>query len=404
MKQKILQLKSKIFRRRSVKKKIIRLSLTCLYRLNYVFPKKNNLWLISAWFGERYSDNSQYLFEYVLQNQPGIKIFWITKNSEVYSYLRKQNKPVIYAYSVKAIWFLLRAKVYIFSSNLNDVTWFGAGKNTFCLQLWHGSPLKKIVCDNPIEWQRWQSEDYLRHITLYPYDREHCDAVITPSNYFQEIFRSAFRLQSQHFPIVGFPRVDRLLSGVKPYSTHAPKLLYAPTFRGTRSEVRAVVEYGQFFSLNQLFQRYHAHMEIQYHPVDDVTPKVQGFSHISELLPQDDFYTYLQEIDILITDYSGLIFDFLLTGKPVICVASDIDTYVTQDRPLYRHPSEVPGLHVCYTWDEVYELLEKIFQGVPGIKKELTKEQLSDLYAFEDCNASQRITDYIKKSIGEARF
>ncbi|MES2203860.1 MAG: CDP-glycerol glycerophosphotransferase family protein [Pseudomonadota bacterium] len=371
-----------------------------LYRLNAVFPKKNTLWLASSWYGERYSDNSRYLFEYVLKHELNIRIFWITRNLDLYQQLRYAKTPVVYAKSLRALWLILRAKVYVFSSSLQDVSSFGVSANTFSLQLWHGSPLKKICCDDPIEWKHLNSAAYKHHLSLHPFDAERYNAVIAPSSYFQNIFQSAFRLQSQHFPILGYPRIDRLLLGVRPYSSTAPMLLYAPTFRGSEGVMRALSDkampqQAQLETLDKLFYDYHAHMEIQYHPVDAKSRLVAGFNCIHSIEKYDDFYEYLQKIDILITDYSGLMFDFLLTKKPVICVISDIETYVSQDRELYRHPSEVPGLYVCKTWDEVHETLEKIFKEGPSPEKILTDEQLSEIYGFQDCLSSKRIVEYV---------
>lgn len=375
-----------------------------LYHLNCIFPKKNNLWLIGAWFGERYSDNPKYLFEYILTNVPKIKIVWVTKSKSVYWQLRSKHMPVVYSASLKAIWLLLRAKVYIFSSGIKDVTWFGASQYTIRLQVWHGSPLKKIVCDNPMEWEHLNSENYYRHIRLYPYDKECYSAVVAPSKYYQKIFRSAFRLQSKHFPILGSPRLDRLLSEIKPYNYSAPTLLYAPTFRGVKGTIQALntmtmPQPEQLKLLDMLLERYQAHMSVQYHPVDNMTPSFDGLNRITQVGFLEDFYGFLQGVDILITDYSGLMFDFLLTKKPVICVISDIDVYITEDRQLYRHPSEIPGLHVCHTWDEASKLLAEILQHGPKPDKILTLEEWCDLYAFQDCFASKRIVKYLKRAV-----
>lgn len=375
-----------------------------LYRLNIILPKKKTLWLAGAWYGEKYSDNSRYLFEYVLKHEVGIRIFWVTRNKSLYKRLLHGRVPVVYAKSLRACWYVLRARVYLFSSSLQDVSLFGASSKTFCFQLWHGSPLKKICCDDPVEWVYLNSEKYRQHIQTNPFDLERYDAVAVPSIYFQKILQSAFRLQCQYFPVVGYPRVDYLLAGLRPYHSQTPKLLYAPTFRGCQEGVRALGDKAlpqsiHLAKLDRLLHAYHACMEIQYHPVDAVSYPIVNFGCIFPVKKQDDFYAYLQNVDILITDYSGLMFDFLLTKKPVICVISDIDSYMVEDRELYRHPSEVPGLYVCNTWDEVHETLENIFKNGPNPEKFLTDEQRSKIYAFQDLLASQRIVEYLKNHI-----
>ena len=152
----------------------------------------------------------------------------------------------MYGRSLQAIWILLRAKVYVFSSGLQDVSRLGASGKTFCLQLRHGSPLKKFCCDDPVEWRHLNSSAYKQHLYLNPFDVERYDAVTAPSHYFQKIYQSAFRLQCQHFPILGYPRIDRLLSKVQAYHSKAPKLLYAPTFRGSEGIIRALSDKAWF--------------------------------------------------------------------------------------------------------------------------------------------------------------
>lgn len=36
-----------------------------------------------AWFGEKYADNSKYLFEYVNKNHPEIRVIWVTRNENI---------------------------------------------------------------------------------------------------------------------------------------------------------------------------------------------------------------------------------------------------------------------------------------------------------------------------------
>lgn len=366
-----------------------------LYCLNCVFPKKLNLWLAGAWLGKRYDDNPRYLFEYVLRDHPEIQILWVAFNQDIYRRVRGLGKPVVYAYSLRGIWLLLRAKVYLLDNVLReDIAWFGVGEKTFCMQLWHGSPLKRINYDSIAHRESYDCEDYRRHLYLNPYDVERYDAVLAPSRYYQEILRSAFRLHCRHFPILGYPRIDRLLSGMQAYSADAPKILYAPTFRGVRGTRFALDHHmlpqdAQFERLDRLFSMYHAKMEVQYHPTDTVSPVIEGYEHISPVAPYNDFYSYLGQVDILITDYSSVMLDFLLTKKPVICVISDIDTYVSQHRELYRHPSEVPGVHVCKTWDDVYVTLEKFFRNAYEGQPSQELEQLHEIYAFDDCFSSK---------------
>ena len=66
------------------------------YNWMKAFPGKRNssLWLFSSWEGQKYADNSRYLFEYMLANHPEITCIWQTRNQAVFDSLKRQNKPV----------------------------------------------------------------------------------------------------------------------------------------------------------------------------------------------------------------------------------------------------------------------------------------------------------------------
>lgn len=374
-----------------------------LYQLNRVFIKKSNLWLAGAWTGRRYADNPRYLFEYVLECHPEVQMFWVAFNQEIYQQVSNLNKPVVYAYSLRGIWCLLRAKVYMFDSSLKDIAWFGAGEKTFCMQFWHGSPLKKINYDSLSHREKYYNKDDNYHLYLHPYELEYYNAVPAPSKHYQAIFRSAFRLHCRHFPILGYPRIDRLLSHVQPYSYENPRILYAPTFRGIHGMRiplgdKSIPQPAQFERLNQLFFHYNAAMDVQYHPTDTVSPKIEGFERITPVVRCDDFYAYFAKIDILITDYSSLMLDFILTKKPVICVVADIDVYVSEHRELYCHPAEIPGVQICKTWDDLPLALENIFKYGPEAESSQKNELLREVYALQPGESLRRTVKYLKRA------
>ena len=63
---------------------IVRKIIYILTLLITIFIKRDpNLLVFGAWFGQKYSDNSKYLFEYLVGNHKEYKIVWVTKSDEV---------------------------------------------------------------------------------------------------------------------------------------------------------------------------------------------------------------------------------------------------------------------------------------------------------------------------------
>ena len=83
--------------------------------LDWLVPKKRNIFLYGAFAGDLYGENSRFMFEYALKNEPQIKHYWVTANKQLYLELkRKFPENVIYAKSLRGCWKILRAKVLLF--------------------------------------------------------------------------------------------------------------------------------------------------------------------------------------------------------------------------------------------------------------------------------------------------
>ena len=64
----------------------------------------------------------------------------------------------------------------------------------------------------------------------------------------------------------------------------------------------------------------------------------KSFSNIILLEENDvsDINTILPFVDILISDYSGVVLDYLILDRPIIPTSFDLEEYITKDRELYE--------------------------------------------------------------------
>jgi CDP-glycerol glycerophosphotransferase len=143
--------------------------------------------------------------------------------------------------------------------------------------------------------------------------------------------------------------------GVKPQTQ---LVLYAPTWRdanrnavGTLQTVNHTDAATKFPKGFQLMYRGHsmtlaAHNSKTANGAIDVT----DYPDITEL--------YLAA-DVLITDYSSVMFDFAVTGKPIIFLTPDIEKYVSDRGFYFDFVAEAPG-PICSSTAEVISALENI--------------------------------------------
>ena len=76
-------------------KLIIYILNTPLYWVSCCMPTSSNIWIFGAWFGEKYADNSKYLFEYVNQSHSEIRPIWFSTNKNVIKFLNQKTNFAI---------------------------------------------------------------------------------------------------------------------------------------------------------------------------------------------------------------------------------------------------------------------------------------------------------------------
>ena len=167
----------------------------------------------------------------------------------------------------------------------------------------------------------------------------------------RSIYADAFNVNYQKVQALGTPRTDdyfnkKLISKKKRqiYLKH-PKLLfksvivYAPTFRdtdGNRNEFHPEIDFDRLSKSllpNQV-------LLICPHPIMDAPILPHEYRNILEVR---DFSTndYMLISDMLITDYSSVIFEYALLGKPIAFFCYDLLRY---DRDFYlKYPDDLPG-------------------------------------------------------------
>ena len=102
--------------------------------------------------------------------------------------------------------------------------------------------------------------------------------------------------------------------------------------------------------------------------------------------------------DVLITDYSSLIFEFMIMDKPAFIFAKDIETYPKQRelRPLYF---ELPP-DKNRTESELFDCIKNFDYEAYKLK---VKSFISKIGIYDDGHASERMVNVIKSVIEKDR-
>lgn len=370
-----------------------------VYMLATLIPKRRDLWLFGAWSGFKFLDNPKHMFLHMPNIHPDVRAVWITKDRLLTRQLNSRNIPALYAYSFLGIWTQLCASVVVFTHSVNgEFASALIARRVKRVQTWHGLPIKKIDYDdrrtgNLRAKNRWKT-------LFFPHLSDRVDLVLAASGEDQAIFRSAFNVQADRVVVTGYPRND-VLPREEEWSLRAPcRIIYMPTFRGEPySEFRLLADSGfNPARLDRLLSERNVCLVIKLHPVQKLSAKdrseIQSAHNISLLENVEDIYESLHEFDGLMTDFSGIYFDFLLTGRPIVMAPFQRDSYLTHDREIYYEYDGLCPMRPCEDWDQALAQFDAIARGRYDFSKYWSLQQR--FHAYRDREASRRALEAIR--------
>jgi CDP-glycerol glycerophosphotransferase len=211
-------------------------------------------------------------------------------------------------------------------------------RGQLCISTWHGTPLKRIALDEPNR----EGEDFCSN----------SDYIVAGCALTEHALKSGFR---NVIPVkmYGTPRNDALFSDC---DTSALKkrlglpegkkcILFAPTFRNNveNSGVNQMSEFDFDALMKALQERFGSEWCFVFRVHNMVLKKIDvksivetyGTSVIINGNLHDDMAEYLLCADALITDYSGAMFDYALTGRPCFLYVPDRENYEKRERGFY---------------------------------------------------------------------
>ncbi len=269
------------------------------------------------------------------------------------------------------------------------------------VQTWHGTPLKRLGWD--IVKPSFVSGD--RYFEFLAGDVAQWDLLISPNPFTTPIMRQAFRYTGE-IAETGYPRDDALLAGAPADLRDRLGLpagkrvaMYVPTWRenqhegtsGYRFDVRLDLAAARARLADDYVLLIRGHHLMAGWVLADAEPgfafDVTGYPDINDLLAVTD---------VLITDYSSVMFDFAPTGRPMVFFTYDLEHYRDQLRGFYfDFEADAPGPLVS-TSGELVAALADI--DAIGARYRAVREAFTARFCpLDDGKASARACDRIFK-------
>lgn len=338
-----------------------------------IIPKTNKYIVIVGYQGS-YLGNTRHLHEHLLSTGK-IKSYFVTNKKNVV--MENSNKNIIYLFNLKSMFYIMRAKVIVVDSTHNRLVGILSFKAKM-VQLWHGNGMKEIGLlmfhTNKLLFSlRKLSTFFIGSLKKY-------DLVYFTSEY-AELNRSrAFLYKDVKYN--GQPRNDLIFHERTNFNK---TVLYVPTWRENMDSSLAIVDFDK---IDKFCHENNITFIIKLHPMEKFKLN-NTLDNIVMIDKTKDIYDELKNVDVMITDYSSIYFDFLLLDRPIIYFAFDREKYISTRKIVYNYDDITPGPKVYSTNDLINELENTTILNIDKYKEK--RKKVRDLfYKYQDNKSCER--------------
>lgn len=257
-------------------------------------------------------------------------------------------------------------------------------KSSEIYQIWHATgAIKKFGLEDK-QFSKRSKLDQRRFQRVY----ESFDYFIVASEIMGQVFVNSYGARPEQMLYLGFPRTDKLFR-YNVTKKNKKIILYSPTYRE-----------GQTALLPIDIEKMRAELSSDYHLVVKVHPHVQ---HLVGNKRNDDFVTWktdkvtddwLQEADILITDYSSVSFDFSLIHPKGQLIFFWYDEEIYDEMTgIQENVKEILVDKICYSEEEILLAIKN------GDNSDLSTFN-NEWNSYNDGKVTNKIMDYLRDNIG----
>ncbi len=354
--------------------------------------------LFDTYTGRQYSDSPQSIYAELRRRGrwADYPMSWLVADGQVslpegLSHVRHRGREYYEA--------LARSRYLV--TNSRQPAWFHRHPDQVVVQTWHGSMLKRIGFD--VENISGKSRDYFDKLA---WETQQWDYLVSPSPWATPILRSAFRFDGEILE-TGYPRNDIFFSPDKDAIAERTRrrlglpedkkvVLYAPTWRDDKYYTRGKHKLDLHLDLRRMYDKLgddHV-LLVRRHPrvVDSVPIVGEGFVHDVSLYPEVMELFLLT--DVLVTDYSSMMFDFANTGRPMLFFTYDLESYRDNLRGFYFDFEETAPGPLLTESDQVIDSLLNIDE-VAGRSRAAYDSFVEQFCPLDDGHAAARVVDRV---------
>lgn len=386
----------------------------CVYPFSFLFPRRKNKWAFGSFRGA-FDGNAKYLFIHVSKQYSEIDSAWLSVNKSTVERVRSMGLMAYNVLSPKGIVYALTSKLWLFNAYSSDIMFCLSGGATL-VNLWHGLPMKHIEFDidsGPL------ANRYVKRILkeryYHPEAFKRPDYLISSSRIYSEMFARAFRITTDRCLEFGCPRNEIMvwpdnerMEFVETYESEftldlIAKLkekrynhvyIYLPTWRDSQDTF--LPSDFDLHTLDETLHSKNAALILKPHANTFTDGEATtGLNNIFMLPASLDIYPVMPYTDVLITDYSSVLYDYILMEKKnVILYLYDYQSYIKDRSFIWPFDDMVVGQRVF----DFQSLLNMIREENFGLDEAARKRLLQKCWGENRMDACERIGSFFKQA------
>lgn len=303
--------------------------------------------LVGAWMGDKFADNSRFLFQYLSNHKKELNInhvVWATRSRQVLELLESYGYECVLIGTLKSFYWHCKSGIHIICNVYGDEGKYTADIDTSLsafskkVQLWHGNGIKRVEGTNMNRTHETRFHKILRCVTASGGWTSGNYYLLCKSDLDAEFFEIKFGANKAYCIDAAYPRTcrcekylpeeEKVLNGLGGFDG---VILYLPTFRDSYEEfihpldieaVRTYIEESNYLWIEKP------------HSADSNGNSVEKREGKNYLLLNSDFDINIlfPYIDMLVTDYSSAMLDALYFRKKILYYVPDYKYYISKDR------------------------------------------------------------------------
>ena len=294
-------------------------------------------------------------------------------------------------------YYLASSKVILIDDYIRSVYEIRKRKDNYLIQVWHACGAFKAFGFSRLSKEGCWSQDSRSHRTY--------DYCLVSSRKVAKHYAEAFGMNVDRVIATGVPRTDIFFDeaykreirakifSAYPMLKDKKVILFAPTFRGSSKKEGNYPHYR--FDYKKIFESFgdEYRIIIKHHPHVNNKPVIENEykDRVIDLSKHEELNELLFVTDILITDYSSVIFEAALLDIPMLFYAFDLDEYISRRGFYCEYISFIPGKLV----ENMDEIIDALLAGDFEADKiiEFKKDFFDDL----DGKSGKRASEFIKR-------